>query len=254
MPACQTSCGQESCFCSCLLLDFDLAKAWFNTARQYFELAKKPWKDMALCQLLQPWRLTTLSEHEACFQQWNVLQLWIGIIATLTVLLMNFIWFLAEDNEYAKPPISTIFLNAIVGLVFVLFFTHLAWFGVINKHGCCCLVLFCCEGKPNLLVVAVLSVVFGILALITAFQALGSVQGALIIVVLIGAFFAFTHGVALLYLGFEAAMIWKLSTSTSVPDSSEPKKVTGDQVVIGAPRGVENVRADVEVGEGKVEA
>merc|ERR1711881_837431 len=119
--------------------------------------------------------------------------------------------------------------NAIVGLALNFFFAHLAWFGVINKQGCCCLVLCCCVGKPNLLAVAILSMVFGILGLISAFQALGSVQGALIIVVLIWAIFALVHGIALVYLGFEAAMIWKLSTATPVQDSGASKKVIGCQ-------------------------
>merc|ERR1711881_479355 len=146
--------------------------------------------------------------------------------------------------------------NAIVGLALNLFFAHLAWFGVINKQGCCCLVLCCCVGKPNLLAVAILSMAFGILGLISAFQALGSVQGALIIVVLIWAIFALVHGIALVYLGFEAAMIWKFSTSTTVQDSGEPQKVIGDQVVIGDRQSpaVEESRTDIEVGEVKAEA
>merc|ERR1711934_1333639 len=124
-------------------------------------------------------------------------------------------------------------------------FTHLAWFGVINKHGCCCFIVECCLGKPNILAVALLSALFGILGLISVFQAIGSAQGALIVVMLIGALFALIHAVALLYLGFEAAMIWKLSTSTSTPDSSEPKKAH----VIGAP----SVVTDTEVAQEKVE-
>jgi len=237
-------------------LDFDLAKAWFNTACQYFDLAKKPLNGVVLRQVLQPWKLNNLQEHEACFQHWNVLQLWIGIVATLVILLMNFIWFLVEDNELLKPSLGSVFLNAIVGLALNLFFTHLVWFGVINKQGCCCLVLCCCVGKPNLLVVAIVSMVFGILGPISAFQALGLVQGALIIVVLIWATFALVHGIALIYLGFEAAMIWKLSTATTVQHSGEPKKVVGDRVVIGGcqNQAVEGSRTDVEVGEVKAEA
>jgi len=192
-----------------------------------------------------PWKLNSVQEHEACFQQWNVLQLWIGIIATLVMLLMNLIWCLAEDNELARPSMGSVFVNAIVGLFLVAFFTHLAWFGVINKHGCCCFIVVCCLGKPNILAVAFLSALFGILGLISVFQAIGSAQGALIVVMLIGALFALIHAVALLYLGFEAAMIWKLSTSTSTSDSSEPKKAD----VIGAP----SVVTDAEVAQEKVE-
>merc|ERR1719352_422895 len=165
--------------------------------------------------------------------------------ASSLVLLMNLIWCLAEENELARPSMGSVLVNAIVGLFLVAFFTHLAWFGVINKHGCCCFIVVCCLGKPNLLAVAFLSALFGILGLITVFQAIGSAQGALIVVVLIGALFALIHGVSLLYVGFEAAMIWKLSTSTPVPDSSEPKKAD----VIGAP----SVVTDAEVGQEKVE-
>merc|ERR1712118_303917 len=53
-----------------------------------------------------------------------------------------------------------------------------------------CFILVCCVGKPNLLVVAVLSALFGILGLITVFQAIGSAQGALVLVVLISGLFA----------------------------------------------------------------
>jgi len=253
MATYQTSCGQDSCLCSFLLLDLELAKAWTNTAREYFELAKRPWKDVVLRQVLQPCKLSNLLDHEACFQRWNVLQLWIGITSLCVMLLMGLIWFLAEENELAKPSMSTIFLNAIVGLVLQLFFTHLAWFSVIKKHGCCCLFLVCCEGKPNLLAVAILSVVFGIMAIITGIQALGSAQGAIIVVVLIGAFFALAHGIALLYLGFEAAMVWKFSVADPQSHSSDPKKADPNQVVVGAPQVVNQAQA-VEAGDVKAEA
>jgi len=247
----QTSCGQDSCQCSFLFWDLDLAKAWLSTMSEYFQLAKKPRQDVILKQLLQPWKLTQLQEHEKCFQQWTLVQLWIGIISTLVIFAMNFIWFLAEDNEYAKPPLGTIFVNAIVGLLMTCFFTHLAWFGVVNKHGCCCLALCCCLGKPNLLVVAILCVVFGILSIVAVLQALGSVQGAIIVAVLVGAFFAVVHGVALLYMGFEAFMVWRLSISESpaAKDSSENK--TGP-VVLGAPRAIDisqKPTTDLETGE-----
>merc|ERR1719247_2524155 len=106
---------------------------------------------------------------------------------------MNMIWHLAEDNELAKPPMGTIIVNLLVGMALSAFLAHLAWFGVVQKHGCCCFVLCCCLGQPNLLVTAILCVVFGILAIISVIQALGSVQGALVVVVLIGAVFVVIH-------------------------------------------------------------
>merc|ERR1719262_1581477 len=98
---------------------------------------------------------------------------------------MNFIWHIAEDDELAKPPMVTIILNLLVGIILSVFLTHLAWFGVVQKHGCCCFVLCCCVGQPNLLVTAILSVLFGILAVISVLQALSAVKGALVVVVLI---------------------------------------------------------------------
>merc|ERR1712014_210849 len=98
-------------------------------------------------------------------------------VSTLVIFAMNFLWFLAEGNEYLKPPLGTIFVNAIVGLLMTCFFTHLAWFGVMKKNGCCCLALCCFLGKPNLLVVAILAVVFGILSIVAVAQALGAVKG-----------------------------------------------------------------------------
>merc|ERR1712182_68104 len=154
-------------------------------------------------------------------------------------------------NELAKPPLGTIFANAIVGLLMTCFFTHLAWFGVVKKHGCCCLAVCCCLGQPNLLVVAILHAIFAILAIVTAVQALGAVKGAIIVAVLIGAFCALVHGIALLYVGFEAFMVWRLSSSESpaAKDSSEAK--TGP-VVLGAPQAVhasQKPTTDLETGE-----
>merc|ERR1711981_194072 len=252
---------QESCLCSCLLWDLELAKAWLNTARQYFELVKQPRKDVVLRQLLQPWKLTNLQEHEACFQQWNVLQLWIGIITALVMFVMNFIWHMAEDNILAKPPMGTIIVNALVAILLSAFLAHLAWYGVVQKHGCCCFVLCCCLGQPNILVTAILSVVFGILAVISVIQALSSVQGALIVVVLIGAVFAVIHAVTLIYVGFEAFMIWLLCSSNGATSSSNgaaattgKQSTTGEVSVVGAAQAVGKPVADIEAAETKTEA
>merc|ERR1712046_516181 len=106
--------------------DIELAKAWLNTARQYWELAKQPVRNVVLRQLIQPWKLTTLQEHETCFQQWSVLQLWIGVISALVMFVMNLIWHMAEDNELAKPPMGTIIVNLLVGMTLSAFLTHLA--------------------------------------------------------------------------------------------------------------------------------
>merc|ERR1719463_773372 len=98
---------------------------------------------------------------------------------------------------------GTIIVNALVGITLSAFLAHLAWFGVVHKHGCCCFVLCCCLGQPNLLVTAILSVLFGILAVISVIDAFSLVQGALIVVVLIGAAFVVIHAVTFFYVGFE---------------------------------------------------
>merc|ERR1712125_26363 len=121
---------------------------------------------------------------------------------------------------------GTIIVNAFVSIILSVFLAHLAWFGVVQKHGCCCFVLCCCLGQPNLLVTAILSVLFGILAVISVIQPLGSVQGALIAVVLIGAVFAIIHAAALIYVGFEAFMIWRLCSNSAAGTGSGTKQVT----------------------------
>merc|ERR1719183_1733632 len=209
MAMCKTECGADSCLCSFLFLDLDLTKTWLNTARQYAGYAMSPRDGIVLKQLLQPWKLSTLKEHDLCFQQWSILQLWIGIITTLVIFVIHFIWFLTEENV----PFGAIIMNAFFRLLLTVFFAHLVWFCVVSKHGCCCFVMCCCEGYPNLLVVSVLSVIFGILALITALQAVFS--GFLLAI--LGAVFAIAHGLSMFYLGFEAFMIWRHSTSGDAP-------------------------------------
>jgi hypothetical protein len=202
-----------------------------------------------------------LEEHDTCFQQWNVLQLWIGIISALVMFVMNFIWYMAEDNELAKPQMGTIIVNALVAIILPAFLAHLAWFGVVQKHGCCCFVLCCCLGEPNLLVTAILSVVFGILAVISVIQALSSVQGGLVIVVLLGAVFAMIHAGTLIYVGFEAFMIWRLcysngdaSSGNGTAMTTSKQATTGEVNVVGAAQAVSEPTADIEAAETKTEA
>merc|ERR1712226_1618198 len=164
------------------------------------------------------------------------------------------IWHMAEDDELAKPPMVTIILNALVGIILSVFLAHLAWFGVVQKHGCCCFVLCCCLGQPNLLVTAILTVVFGILAVISVIQALSAVQGALVVVVLIGAVFAAIHGTSLLYVGFEALAIWRLCSSGGAATSeTKGKEVAGEAVVVGGAQAVGEKKADIEAVEKKTE-
>merc|ERR1712138_292057 len=106
---------------------------------------------------------------------------------------------------------------------------------------------------------AVLCVLFGVLSLISVIQALGSVQGALIVVVLIGAVFAVMHAVALIYVGFEAFMMWRMCSSNGAASSGKTvaattgkQTTTGD--VVGAAQTVGEPVADIEAAETKTEA
>merc|ERR1711939_593230 len=92
-------------------------------------------------------------------------------------------------------------------------------------------------------------------------QALGSVQGALIVVVLIGAVFAVIHAVTLIYVGFEAFMIWRLYSSNGATSSSngaaattDKHTTTGEVNVVGAAQAVGKPVADIEAAETKTEA
>lgn len=234
MAARQTQCGKDSCQCSFLFFDLDLSKEWLNTAREFFELAKKPLKDVILRQLFLPCKLNTLCEHETCFQQWCVLQLWVGFISTIWIFTLSFIWALTED----LVPMGPVFVNAMFALFLIVFMTHLAWFDVMKKQGCCCFVLCCCVGKPNLLATAILAVVFGVVSLLQGFQALGSG----FVLPMLAAISALAHGVVLLYLGFEAFMVWKFSISITTPEKP----------VVGAAQNVAHASVDLEANQAQV--
>merc|ERR1712118_209432 len=167
----------------------------------------------------------------------------IGIITALVMFVMNFIWHMAEDNILAKPPMGTIIVNALVAILLSAFLAHLAWYGVVQKHGCCCFVLCCCLGQPNLLVTAILSVVSGILAVISVIDA-----------------------VSFFYVGFEAFMIWRLCSSNGGASSGKGSAATtakqqnwlpptSEVTVVGAAQAVSKpVADDIEAAETKTEA
>merc|ERR1711869_121230 len=165
----------------------------------------------------------------------------IGIITALVMFVMNFIWHMAEDNILAKPPMGTIIVNALVAILLSAFLAHLAWYGVVQKHGCCCFVLCCCLGQPNLLVTAILSV-------------------------LIGAVFVVIHAVTFFYVGFEAFMIWRLCSSNAAASPGKGLAATtakeqnwlpptGEVTVVGAAQAVSKpVADDIEAAETQTEA
>lgn len=234
MAALQAQCGKDVCLCSFLLLDWDIVKEWLNAAGEFAKLAKRPHKDFSPKQLLVPCKFTTLQEHEACFQQWAVLQLWAGVISTIWIFVLSFIWALSED----LVPMGPVFVNAVFALFLTVFMAYLAWFDVVKKHGCCCFILCCCLGKPNLLATAIVALLFGIVALIQGFQAIGSGY----VLPILASLSAIAHGVVLLYLGFEAFMVWRLSVSATVPDTE----------VVGAAQTVAEIIPDLEASKAQM--
>jgi hypothetical protein len=215
----QTSCGDGACHCSFAFFDLELAKVWLNTANEYLGLARKPHKDLPLRQLPMPCRLNTLEEHDMCLQQWTVLNLWIGIISLVVYFIIEIIFML--DTKLIG--FGTILANAVFRLVCTLFLTHLVWFGVVKKHGCCCAIACCCEGKPNLLATSIVVAISGLAGAIQSLQLLTSGYAILVV----PAIFVFVQATALLYLAFEAWMIWRHAASTPTPS-----------VEVGTPVGV----------------
>merc|ERR1712125_198302 len=103
--------------------------------------------------------------------------------------------------------------------------------------------------------------VFGILGIISAIQALSFVQGALVVVVLIGAVFAVIHAGSLIYVGFEAFMIWRLcgsnggaSAGKDTAATTRKQATTGEVNVVGAAQTVGGPVADIEAAQTKTEA
>lgn len=172
-----------------------------------------------------PWTLKSLAEHEECFQQWCALQLLLGVVATITYLLLAIVWNATADS-HVKISVGSILLDAFVRFTLAFLAAWLMWFGVVAKKGCCCGVACCCLGKPNILAVAILE---GLLALFTAIniiQALGHGHVLLILAGLVAA----VHLMSQVYLTFEASMVWWNSLDIA---ASTKQDTVGPPVVLG---------------------
>jgi len=225
MAVYQTSCGQDACACSFLLLDVEVTKAWLNTVKEYFMVAKKPYKDLSIPHVVVPCKLTTLSEHESCFQQLTTWQLWLGLIS-MTVYLIVEIIFMVDTKLIG---FGTVVMNLLFRLFSTLLLSHLLWFGVVKKQGCCCFLACCCEGKPNILATSIIAAIAGLAGVVQALQVL--VLGYALLI--IAGLFVAAQSVILFYLAFEAFMVWRLSTKTGA-EQGKDEKVGAAVGVVGA--------------------
>jgi hypothetical protein len=229
-PMYETSCGQGNCLCSFALFDFELAKAWLSTAKEYLGICKKPHKELPVQQILMPCKLTTLADHDMCFQQWSVVQLWMGFVTAFVAFVTEIIFM----DKYGTMSFGTILMNLIFRSVWALLIAHLCWFGVVKKHGCCCLLCCCCIGKPDLIATGVILAISGVWTIIQAFDLLGTGWAPFILLAL----FILVQATTQFFLSFEAFMIWKLTTGEA---KGEPSKGGADLQMVGAPSVFETI-------------
>jgi hypothetical protein len=226
----RNECGQQDCLCTFLLLDLDLAKEWLSSCRDFMTSAIASLRSIKPKVLFMPWRLTSLAEHEECFQQWCILQMLVGVVATFFVFLLTVIWS-ATTEDTVKMSIGSIITNTLLRLLMSVLATWIVWFGVSIKRGCCCAIFCCCIGKPNILVVAIVEGIFALVTLIFIIQALGFGHVLLILSALV----ALVHLVTQVYLTIEAFMVWLRNRSDSTAGTHVVKVGPPVKVGQGAP-------------------
>merc|ERR1712232_1306527 len=222
-----------------LLLDFDLAREWLNSFRQFLDAAKASLASIKAKALFMPCTLTSLAEHEQCFQQWCVLQLLLGVLASVAYLLLAIIWNATSDS-HVKVSMGSIIVDACVRLALSFLATWVIWFGVVAKKGCCCAVACCCLGKPNLLAVAIVEGLIALSTALTILQALGHGH----ILLILAALAAAVHLVSQVYLTIEAAFVWWKSLDTS---ATTKEANVGPPVILGREKEIEAKSTDVVV-------
>merc|ERR1712007_215536 len=205
--------------------DLELAREWLNSFKQFLDGAKASLTNTKARTLFMPWTLKSLAEHEECFQQWCIVQLLLGLIATITYLLLAIIWNATTDS-LVKISVGSILLDALVRMGLAFFAAWLMWFGVVAKKGCCCGVACCCLGKPNILAVAIVE---GLLALFTAINIIHALGHGHVLLIL-AALVAVVHLMCQVYLTFEASMVWWNSLDTAVTTKQD---TVGPPVVLG---------------------
>jgi len=229
--------------CTFLLLDVDLAREWCKSFKQFMDAAKTSLKGIKMETLFMPWKLTSLAEHEQCFQQWCVLQFLLGVLAAVAFLLLAIIWDATSDS-LVKMSVGPVIMDACVKLVISLFATWFMWFGVMLKKGCCCALVCCCVGKPNILAVAIVEGIIALLNALTIIQGFGHGH----ILLILAALFAAVHLVSQVYFTIEASMVWWKSLDAA----TTPKDATVGLPVIlggGGEKNTEGKSTESTVGE-----
>jgi hypothetical protein len=207
-------------------LDVDLAREWCHSFKQFLQAAKGSLTGITMKTLCMPCKLTSLAEHEQCFQQWCVLQLLLGVLAAVAYLLLAIIWNATSDSQ-VKVSVGSIIMDACVRLVIAFLATWFIWFGVVLKKGCCCALVCCCLGKPNILAVAIVEGIFALFTALAIIQALGHGHILLILAAVVQAVYL----VSQVYLTVEVSIVWWKSFDAA----STSKEVTvGPPVILGA--------------------
>lgn len=194
--------GKDSCSCTFLLLDIDLAKEWLGSFKKFLDEAVASLKSIKANTLFKPWTLSTLEEHKLCFRQWCILQFLVGVAMALMVFLLSVMFYNTES--YVQNSYGSMIVNALLRCTVLFFVTWILWFGVIAKHGCCCAVFFCCLGKPILLVISIVEVLFALSTVMAIIQAFDHGHSLLIIAALASCM----HLVTQVYLTVEIFVIW----------------------------------------------
>jgi hypothetical protein len=230
-------CGKENCVCTFLLLDFDLAREWLNSCRQFVDASKAAVTSIKAKTLFMPCTLASVVEHEQCFQQWCVLQLLLGVVASVSYLALAMIWNATSDE--VSLSVGSIIVDACVRLAMAFFVTWFMWFGVVAKKGCCCALACCCLGKPNILAVAVVEGIFACSTALTIMQALGHGHILLILAASVAAVLL----VSQVYLTIAASMVWwkSLEAAAAAKDVN-----VGPPVIPGREKELEVKNTEVE--------
>jgi hypothetical protein len=233
----KSACGNGSHVCTFLLLDFDLAREWLSSFKQFLDAARASLTSIKVKALFMPCTLMSLGEHEQCFQQWCVLQLLLGLLATITYLSLAIVWN-ATNDSHVKVSVGSIIVDGCVRLALAFFVTWFMWFGIAVKKGCCCAIACCCLGKPNILAVAIVEGVLACFTALTIIQALGHGH----ILLILAASVAAVHFVSQVYMTVEASMLWWKSLDSAAVSKEAS---VGPPVILGRENEVKNKEAVV---------
>jgi len=210
----------EMAACVFHCLDIKITKEWLNTCKEYFGYIIKPFQNKKLRDLLNSYKRQSLNDHQVAFKEWGVIQFWVGVLAAIVI---GVVEALGHDRQLRRAGLfATEICLRILGAYI---FAHLSWFAVVQKKGCLCCLVACCECQPVLLLWGILAVLWGCLSVLGAVLSIASCW-----LCFIGAIAAAVHAVALTYLGINCLHIWQLVGAEIVPPKIEVKGVEGETV------------------------